>query len=167
MTYGFSWIPPLWYSWLEIQSSRIRFSTLRDFLRSSGSGTGSTQPREYNWGATRKENSSSGLQSQEYGRREPFCWPRNLYQQKLALTSLTSGGRSVGSVCSRTKVTVVYGFSRGLRFIFVIFWVVNVQYGRYTSTRLHGVITQKTIICIEWRCLGIKRRGGIFGCVRG
>jgi hypothetical protein len=23
-----------------------------DFLRSSGSGTGSTQPREYNWGTT-------------------------------------------------------------------------------------------------------------------
>jgi hypothetical protein len=27
---------------------RVRFLTLPDFLRSSGSGTGSTQPREYN-----------------------------------------------------------------------------------------------------------------------
>jgi hypothetical protein len=27
---------------------RIRFPELPDFLRSSGSGTGSTQPREYN-----------------------------------------------------------------------------------------------------------------------
>jgi hypothetical protein len=27
---------------------RFRFSALPDFLRSSGSGTGSTQPREYN-----------------------------------------------------------------------------------------------------------------------
>jgi hypothetical protein len=34
---------------------RVRFSTLPHFLRSSGSGTGSTQPREYNWGATWKE----------------------------------------------------------------------------------------------------------------
>jgi hypothetical protein len=28
--------------------ARVRFPTLPDFLRSSGSGTGSTQPREYN-----------------------------------------------------------------------------------------------------------------------
>jgi hypothetical protein len=27
----------------------------QDFLRSSGSGMGSTQPREYNWGATWKK----------------------------------------------------------------------------------------------------------------
>jgi hypothetical protein len=27
---------------------RVRFPALPDFLRSSGSGTGSTQPREYN-----------------------------------------------------------------------------------------------------------------------
>jgi hypothetical protein len=30
---------------------RVRFRALPDFLRSSGSGTGSTQPREYNGGA--------------------------------------------------------------------------------------------------------------------
>ena len=47
---------PLWSSgrsfWLQIQRSRVRFPTLSDFLSSSGSGTGSTQPREVNWGAT-------------------------------------------------------------------------------------------------------------------
>jgi hypothetical protein len=40
--------------------ARVRFPALPDFLKekkekkenSSGSGTGSTQPREYNWGAT-------------------------------------------------------------------------------------------------------------------
>jgi hypothetical protein len=42
-------------SWLQIQRSRVRFPALPDFLRSSGSGTGSTQPREYNWRATWKE----------------------------------------------------------------------------------------------------------------
>jgi hypothetical protein len=41
-------------SWLQIQRSRVPFPALPDFL-SSGSGTGSTQPREYNWGATWKE----------------------------------------------------------------------------------------------------------------
>jgi len=44
--------PPLWSSgqsfWLQIQRSRLRFPALPDFLSSSGSGTGSTEPREIN-----------------------------------------------------------------------------------------------------------------------
>ena len=44
--------PTLWSSgqsfWLQIQRSRVRFPALPDFLSSSGSGTGSTQPREAN-----------------------------------------------------------------------------------------------------------------------
>jgi hypothetical protein len=52
--------PPLWSSgqsfWLQIQR-------LPDFLRSSGSGTGFTQPREDNWEATRKESSGSDLET--------------------------------------------------------------------------------------------------------
>jgi hypothetical protein len=44
--------PPLWSSgqssWLLIQMSRDRFPPLSDSLRSCGSGTGFTQPREYN-----------------------------------------------------------------------------------------------------------------------
>jgi hypothetical protein len=44
--------PPLWSSgqslWLHIQRSRVRSPVLPDFLSSSGSGTGSTQPREVN-----------------------------------------------------------------------------------------------------------------------
>jgi hypothetical protein len=33
-------------SWLQMQRYRVRLPALPDFLRSSGSGTGSTQPRE-------------------------------------------------------------------------------------------------------------------------
>jgi hypothetical protein len=33
-------------SWLRTQRTQVRFPALPDFLRSSGSGTGSTQPRE-------------------------------------------------------------------------------------------------------------------------
>jgi hypothetical protein len=36
--------------WSQIQRSRVRFPTLPDFLASTGSGTGSTQPREYTRG---------------------------------------------------------------------------------------------------------------------
>jgi hypothetical protein len=52
--------PPLWSSdqssGLQIQRSRVRFPALPDFLRSSGSGTGSTQSRE--------ESRGSGLGNQ-------------------------------------------------------------------------------------------------------
>ena len=34
--------------WLQIQRSRVRFPALPDFLSSSGSVTGSTQPRKVN-----------------------------------------------------------------------------------------------------------------------
>jgi hypothetical protein len=48
----------------------------------------------------------SGLENREYGRRDPSRWSRGiLYPQKLALTSQTSGGRSVGIVRSQTKAT--------------------------------------------------------------
>jgi hypothetical protein len=48
----YSFGPPLWSSgqsfWLQIQRSWVRFRALPDFQRSSGSGTGSAQPREDN-----------------------------------------------------------------------------------------------------------------------
>jgi hypothetical protein len=54
------------------------------------------------------ERKSSGfnLENREYGRRDPLCRPRGtLYPQNLALTSPTSGGRSVGIVRSHTQAT--------------------------------------------------------------
>jgi hypothetical protein len=59
--------PPLWSvgqsSWLQMHRSRVWFPALPDFLRSSGSGTGSTQPREDNWGATWMEKCGSGVEN--------------------------------------------------------------------------------------------------------
>jgi hypothetical protein len=53
-----------------------------------------------------RKNSGSGLESREYGCRDPSRWSRStIYPQKLTLTSLTSGGRSVGIVRSRTLAT--------------------------------------------------------------
>jgi hypothetical protein len=53
-----------------------------------------------------RKSSGSGLENQEYGRRDPPRWPRvTLYPQTLALTSPTRGGRSIGIVRSRTQAT--------------------------------------------------------------
>jgi hypothetical protein len=101
--------PPLWSSGQKFLTThpeaRVRFPVLPDFLR-SGSGTGSTQHREYNWGATWSKRSGSCLENRLYGRRDPSRWPRGtLYPQKLAITSTTSGDRSVGIVRLRTQTT--------------------------------------------------------------
>jgi hypothetical protein len=54
-----------------------------------------------------RNSSGSGLENREYGCGNPLRWPRDtLYQLKLALTSPTGSGRSVGIVRLRTKDTV-------------------------------------------------------------
>jgi hypothetical protein len=56
------------------------------------------------------ESSGSGQESRINGRGDPLSWPRDtLYPQKFALTSSTSGGRSVGIVRLRTKATELGG----------------------------------------------------------
>jgi hypothetical protein len=99
--------PPLWSSgqssWLHIQ--RPGFDSLRCqiFWEVMCLGTGSTQPREYNWGATWKKKVK---ETKNTAVEDPLCWPRGtLYQQKLALTPPISCGISVGMVRSRTKAT--------------------------------------------------------------
>jgi hypothetical protein len=51
-----------------------------------------------------KKSSGSCLGNREYGQRDLSRWPRGtLYPQKLAITSPTSGGSSVGIVRLRTQ----------------------------------------------------------------
>jgi hypothetical protein len=55
------------------------------------------------------KSSGSGLESREYGRRDPSRCPNGTFcPQKLTLTSSTSGGRFVGIVSSRTQDTESY-----------------------------------------------------------
>jgi hypothetical protein len=86
-----------------MQKSRVWFPALPDFLRSSGSGTRSTQPREDNWGATWKESSGSGLENRNWRPWGFVALTTRLYPLKLALTSPTSACHSVGIVRWRTK----------------------------------------------------------------
>jgi hypothetical protein len=51
-----------------------------------------------------RKSSGSGLENRRSGRRDPSRWPYGpLYRQNLALTSPTSGCRSVGTVRCRTQ----------------------------------------------------------------
>jgi hypothetical protein len=52
-----------------------------------------------------RNSSGSGLESREYGRRDPSrCHVAPSIRKMLVLTSLTSSGRSVGIVRLRTEV---------------------------------------------------------------
>jgi hypothetical protein len=52
------------------------------------------------------KSSGSGLENREHGHRDTSRRTRGtIYLQKLVLTSTTSGGRSVGTVRSRTQAT--------------------------------------------------------------
>jgi hypothetical protein len=81
-----------------------------------------------------RRSSNSGLESRKYGRRDPSRWPRDtVYLQKLALTSPTRGGRSVGIVRSRTEVNGIFFFrTRSFSMVSVII-VIAAQYIRYVS----------------------------------
>jgi hypothetical protein len=64
-----------------------------------------------------RKSSGSGLENRDYnGRGNSLRWPRNtLYPQRLALTSPTSGGRSVGIVRLRTTATeIIITFLRAI-----------------------------------------------------
>jgi hypothetical protein len=58
-----------------------------------------------------KKSSGSVLERREYDSRDSWRWPHGtLYPQKLALTSPTSGGCSVGIVHSWTQATDFFSF---------------------------------------------------------
>jgi hypothetical protein len=81
---------------------RVRFSALLYFLRSSGSGTRSTEPREHKEEKVeapvyKTEITTAGIRQADHV--APYI------RKKLALTSPTSGGRSVSIVRSRTQAT--------------------------------------------------------------
>jgi hypothetical protein len=99
--------PPLWSSGqsscLQIQRSGFDSMLYRIFWEVVGLERGPLSIVITIEELLERKNSNS---NQEYGRKDPLCLPHNtLYPQKLALTSPTSGGRSVGKVRLRTKAT--------------------------------------------------------------
>jgi hypothetical protein len=110
--------PPLWSSgqgyWLQIHRSGFDSQSYQIFWEVVGLERSSLSLGSRNEKMLERENSGSGVESRKYDRRYPSRRPRGtLYPQKLALTSLTSGGLSVGMDRSRTQATelvIIYEF---------------------------------------------------------
>jgi hypothetical protein len=99
---------PLWSrgqsSWLQIQRSGFDSRRYQIFWKVLGLKRGPLSLMSTIEQLLERKSSSSGLEIREYGHRDNSRWPRGtLYPQKSALTSPTSGGRSVGIVCSQTQ----------------------------------------------------------------
>jgi hypothetical protein len=102
--------PPLWSrgqsSWLQIQRSgfdSLRYQIFWEVVGMERCPLSLVSTIEE---LLERKSSGFGLEIREYGRRDLLRWPHGtLYPQTLALTSLTSGSRSVGIVRSRTQAT--------------------------------------------------------------
>jgi hypothetical protein len=107
--------PPLWSSGqsscLQIQRSGFDSRRYQIFWEVLGLERGPLSLVSAIEELLERKSSGSCLETREYDSWDPSRWPRvTLYQQKLALTSPTSGGpRSVGIIRLRTQATEFIG----------------------------------------------------------
>jgi hypothetical protein len=102
--------PPLWSSgqsfWIHIQRSGFDSRRYQVFCEVVDLERGPLSLVSTSDELLGRKSSGPGIKSREYGRGDPSRWPSGtLYRRKFALTSPTSGSRSVGVVRSRTQVT--------------------------------------------------------------
>jgi hypothetical protein len=83
-----------------------------------------------------RKSSGLGPENRDYGHRDPSGWSRGTFypQKKLALTSLTISGRSVGIVRSRTKATELFHtFLKRFAVKEIDTWHTIIYYNRHHS----------------------------------
>jgi hypothetical protein len=100
--------PPLWASgqssWQQIRRSRLDSRSYEIFWEAVGLDRAPLSLMSVIEELLERKISGFGLESREYGRRDPSRWPRDtLYPQNLALTSARIGVCSVGVVGSQTQ----------------------------------------------------------------
>jgi hypothetical protein len=108
----FLW-PLLWSSdqssWLQIQRSGFHSQRYQIFWEVVGLERGPLSLVNTIEELLGRKSSCFGLENRQYDRGCPLRWPRDtVYPQKLALTSRTSGGRSVGIARSLTQATELF-----------------------------------------------------------
>jgi hypothetical protein len=136
--------------WSEfLARSRVRFPALPDFLSSSGSGTWSTQPREDNWGATWTKKVAAPVKRAELTARGIRCADHATppIRKKLALTSPTSGGRSVGIdlwICSQKLWPLDHRGGHTLYNTLLFILLVNTVFMRKRAVMS---VSEKTEVC--------------------
>jgi hypothetical protein len=109
--YGSASVSSSQSSWLQIQRSKFDSRLYQIFWKVVGLERGPLSLVSPTGDLPERKSSGSGLENREYDRRDLSRWPRcTLYPQKLALTSPTSGGPSVGIVRSRSQ-TMEFSFS--------------------------------------------------------
>jgi hypothetical protein len=89
----------------------------------------------------------SGQENRDYCRRDPSRWScSTIYPQKLALTSPSRGGRSVGIIRSRTKAT-------GILLLLLVVVVVVVRLEEWIneslSQQLHSAVEKEWPVAVR------------------
>jgi hypothetical protein len=88
-----------------------------------------------------RNSSGSGLENREYDRGDPLRWPRDtIYSQKVALTSPTCGGRSVGIIRLRAKTT---------EFVFCLLDVAGLRSSFHTIPEVDGPMWRRKFRCMR------------------
>jgi hypothetical protein len=94
-----------------------------------------------------RNSSGFSLEIREYGHGDLLHWPRDtLYPQRLALTSLRSGGRSVGTVRSRTEAKKLSLFLVYSDFMTTISCALKIQLHILVGSVNYAMYTSPVII---------------------
>jgi hypothetical protein len=131
-----SFKPPLWSSgqssWLQIQRFGFDSRRYQIFWEVESQERGPLSFVSTIEELLERKSSGSGLENREYGRKDFSLWQRDIpLSANLALTSRTSGGRSV--VIARWRTQATEFFNTSFQWPFAISCTVNVV--QFTAIR--------------------------------